>query len=147
MGAWSSSAAFDGDPQQLLGVLTEIDSIERWSPVPFRLANGEQRLRAGQRVTVEGGLLGRSVSFDVAVNRADERGLSLRARGAFEIDVDYRIDRDAGTLAASVQTRGRGPLARVLSSAANAMLSAGALERVLRQVVNEAVASAACLAA
>jgi hypothetical protein len=147
MGAWSSSAAFDGDPQRLLRVLTEIDSIERWSPVPFRLADGADRLRAGQRLVVEGVVLGRSVSFDVEVDQADERGLSLRASGAFEIDVDYRIDRAAGTVSASVGTRGRGALARVLASAANAMLSAGALERVLRRVINESNPPAACLAA
>lgn len=147
MGAWSSSAPFDGDPRRLLGVLTEIESIERWSPVPFRLAAGEGRLRVGQRVTVEGVLLGRSIRFDVEVDRADERGLSLRARGAFEMNVDYRINAAAGTVSASVQTRGRGPLSGVVASVANAMLSAGALERVLRRVVNEAVLPASPIAA
>lgn len=139
MGAWRSSAAYGGDPQQLMEVLTEVEAIERWSPVPFRLATDADRLRAGQQLTVEGAVLGRSVRFDVEVDRADERGLSLRASGAFEIDVDYRINPVAGTVSASVEKRGRGALARVLAPAANAMLSAGALERVLRRVVNEAV--------
>lgn len=85
-------------------------------------------------MSVEGGLLGRNIRFDVDIDRADDAGLTLRATGPFEIDVDYAID--VGS--ARVETRGGRPLGRLLASAANAMLSAGALERVLRRVVREA---------
>lgn len=147
MGTWTSSAVFQGDPRQLLAVLTEIESIERWSPVPFRVADGADCLRAGEQVAVEGALVGRAVRFRVDVDRADEAGISLRASGAFEIDVDYCIDREAASVVASVQARGRGALARILASVANAMLSAGALERVLDRVISEAAVASACVVA
>jgi hypothetical protein len=37
MGTWTTSAKFDGNPQALMAVLTEVEAIERWSPVPFHL--------------------------------------------------------------------------------------------------------------
>jgi hypothetical protein len=138
MGTFNSTARFDGDPEELLALLTEIEEISRWSPVPFQLAGGERRLRAGDEVFVEGGLLGRNVRFRVLVDQADERGISLRASGAFEIDVDYVIDPAASRVSARVETRGGRTFGRVLVSAANAMLSAGALERVLGRLVREA---------
>jgi hypothetical protein len=142
MGTYNSTATFDGDPRHLLSVLTELDAIERWAPVPFDLLGGRDRLNKGDELVVEGGLLGRKVRFRVEVDRADQTGLSLRASGAFEIDVDYRIDSDAAKVSARIETRARKPLARLLAGAANAMLGAGALEHVLRRVIREAALAA-----
>ena len=150
MSTFESTRTFNGDPEQMIATLTEIDAIVRWTPVPFQIADAGARLRAGDRVRVSGGLLGRTVRFDVDVDRADETGLSLRASGPFEINVDYRIDRERGHLSARVRTRARRPLGQVLASAANAMLSAGVLDRVLAQLIREAdtdSSGAMCLAA
>jgi hypothetical protein len=129
---------FDGDPRHLVAVLTELDAIERWAPVPFDLLGARERLNEGDDLVVEGSLLGRKVHFRIEIDRADQTGLSLRASGAFDIDVDYRIDLDAASVSARIETRARKPLARLLAGAANAMLGAGALEHVLRRVTREA---------
>lgn len=138
MGTWTSSATFEGDPRSLVSLLTEVDAIETWSPVPFRLSDGADSLRAGERVEVEGALLGRGVRFRIDVDQADERGISLRAKGPFEIDVDYTIEAASSTVQARVETRGGGLAAKVLASAANAMLAAGALDHALGRVVGRA---------
>lgn len=138
MGTWTSTATFEGDPQSLVTLLTEVDAIETWSPVPFRLSDGAESLRAGERVEVEGALLGRGVRFRIDVAQADERGVSLRAKGPFEIDVDYSIEAASSTVRARVETRGGGPMAKVLASAANAMLAAGALDCALGRIVGRA---------
>jgi hypothetical protein len=129
---------FDGDPQALVRVLTEIDSIESWSPVPFRLGDGVARLCAGDQLTVEGALVGRGVRFLVNVEQADDEGLRLCARGPFEIDVGYTFEPEHSNVAARVETRGGGAFTKLLASAANALLSAGALDRVLSNVVRQA---------
>ncbi len=150
MSTFESTRPFDCDPQQLIAALTEIDAIERWTPVPFHIADGADRLRAGDRVRVDGGLLGRTVRFDVQVHTANASGLSLRASGPFEIAVDYCIDSERRRLRARIQTRARRPLGQVLASAANAILGAGALEQALARLIREADADnskAMCLAA
>lgn len=138
MGTWESNTRFDGDPRRLAELLTDVEAIESWSPVPFRVEDDVASLRAGERVAVEGALLGRGVRFSVDVAQADAGGLSLRASGPFEIEVDYRIEPASSTVSARVQTRGGGPKAKLLASAANAMLAAGALDHALRRVVRQA---------
>lgn len=139
MATWISTTSFDEDPQQLGIALTEVDAIERWSPVPFRIAEERPRqLCAGAQIAVEGVLVGRGVRFDVAVERAGANGLSLRAYGPIEIDIEYIIDRDVGRLTGRVDTRGSGLLARLLLAATNALLSAGALDHALHRIVREA---------
>jgi hypothetical protein len=147
MGTWTSSATFEGDPQELMSLLTEVDAIETWSPVPFRVSDETTRLRAGERLEVEGALLGRGVRFRVDVARADEDGVSLRACGPFEIHVDYLIEASSRTVEARVETRGGGPMAKVLASAANALLAAGALDHALRRIVGAGNTAGAAVAA
>ena len=141
MGTWRSDATFEGEPRRLLAALTEVEAIEHWSPVRFHLDDGVQCLRAGEEVAVEGALLGRGVRFRVEVAQADEEGLSLHARGPFEIDVDYSIEPESCTVSARVATRGGGPKAKLLASAANAMLAAGALDHALRRLVRHATST------
>jgi hypothetical protein len=147
MGTWTSTAVYEGDPKQIIDLLTDIEAIESWSPVPFRIADGPGRLRSGDEISVEGALLGRSLSFHIDVDQANQDGLSLRARGAFEIDVDYTIDPSAARVSARVETRAGKPWGRVLASAASALLSAGTLDRCLRRIVAEATLATASLAA
>jgi hypothetical protein len=135
MGLWKSSAGFDGDPRRLISALTDVETIRRWAPVPFNVDGSGAVLQVGDDLEVSGGLLNCRVHFDVHVDRADLQGLSLRARGAFDIDVHYRIDMDAGRVDATVRTAAKGPLPRLLASAANALLSAGVLDRVLAAIV------------
>jgi hypothetical protein len=146
MTAWTSNATFEGDPQQLLDALTEIEAIERWSPVPFRVEDEIASLRGGESIGVEGVLLGRGVHFQIDVAHADDTGISLRARGPFEIDVDYTIRPDSTKVEARVETRGRGAVGRLLASAANALLSAGVLDHTLRSVMTQAAARPAPIA-
>jgi hypothetical protein len=138
MGTWTSSATFEGDPQNLVALLTEVDEIATWSPVPFRISDGADALRTGEQVEVKGALLGRGIRFRVDVDQADDQGISLRAKGPFEIDVDYRIEAASSTVQARVETRGSGPLAKALAAAANAMLAAGALDCALGRIVARA---------
>ena len=61
--------------------------------MPFELRGSAERLFAGHELAVEGAFLGRPVGFRVeASTERTAPGLSLRASGAFDIDVDYQID-------------------------------------------------------
>jgi hypothetical protein len=137
MGVWASSTKFEGDPRELAASLTRVEAIERWSPIPFKLGSHLDTLRTGEQVDVEGSLLGRGVRFSVDIRRADDHGLSLLARGPFEIGVDYAIEPASSTVSARVVTKGGGPRAKLLASAANAMLAAGALDHALRRIVGQ----------
>jgi hypothetical protein len=138
MGIWESNTNFEGDSGLLASTLTDVEAIESWSPVPFQVQDDVVSLRAGQKLAVEGALLGRGVCFTVDIAKADGAGLSLRASGPFEIDVEYCIESACRSVSARVQTRGRGPKAKLLASAANAMLAAGALDHALGRVVRHA---------
>lgn len=140
MATWVSKTRFEGDPENLVAGLTDIEAIERWAPVPFRLDSDARRLRSGDQLGVRGALLGRAVHFTVEVVQADHNGLRLRAHGPFEIDVDYQIAHASSTLSARVETRAGGPKSKLLASAANALLAAGALEHSLRRVTRQAAA-------
>ena len=139
MCTWTSNTTFDGDPRRVALALIDIDATVRWSPVPFRLINCRgRRLRRGAKPTNAGALMGRRVSCKLDVTRADRTGLSLYAKGPFEMDVNYVIDPVAAELSARVETRGGGLFAKILVSATNALLAAGALDGALQRVVQQA---------
>jgi Polyketide cyclase / dehydrase and lipid transport len=139
MGTWSTSATVDGAPEHVLGVLTDPDACERWSPVAFEV-DGARRLATGSRARVGGSIVGRRVEFDVEILEADERRLSLRAQGPIEIEARYDA-RPCGAvtcLDAEVSVRSRGGLmGRVMAGAADGLLAAGALDSALRRIADE----------
>lgn len=121
-------------------MLTEPGAIARWSPVPFRVVDPDQeRLCAGDRVTVRGELAGRGVEFLVDVAKADDGHLALTATGPIRIDVDYRVV--GGTygscLRARVGVAGSGLFGRVLARATDALLAAGALNVAVDRIAEE----------
>jgi hypothetical protein len=118
-------------------LLTEPAAIARWTPVPFELIDLDtDRLEAGSRARVRGGLAGRTLEFDVEVIAADDERLALVATGPISIDVEYALRPAAGgsDLRASVSVRGSGLIGRVLAQAADALLAAGALDRAVTRI-------------
>ena len=149
MRTWTATTTTAARPQDVLEVLTDPEACARWAPLPFDVEelNG-RRLAAGSRARVSGKLAGRRVGFDVEVNEASGRGLSLAADGAGGVpsfDVMYELAAVAGgsEVRASVSVRpSRGLAGRLLAEATSALLSAGALEAAVSRIAREAVATA-----
>jgi hypothetical protein len=141
MATWESTTQVRGEPRHIVEMLTDPDSIRRWSPIDFRVEDlpGE-RLEEGVRARVAGGIAGQRVGFDIEVIAADESGLVLRASGPIEIDVEYLIEalEDAAELRASVSVRsGGGLIGRLLSRATDGLLAAGALQNAVSRIARE----------
>jgi hypothetical protein len=126
----------------VLELLTEPDAIAEWTPVPFEIVSiADRRLRTGSRARVAGRLAGRAVEFEVVVHEASGDRLALAADGPISIDVQYVLRPVPGgsDVTASVSVEGRGLFGRVLASATEALLAAGALsvslDRLGRQLL------------
>lgn len=141
MGTWSTAATVEERPERVLEVLTDPEACDRWSPVPFRVDDlADERLATGTRARVGGSIAGRSVGFQVDILQADDRRLALRASGPIDIEARYdALPHPAGTeLKASVSVHSPGGLmGRVLTSAADALLASGALDRALARIAYE----------
>ncbi len=147
---WTATAKARATPEQLLEVLTHPEEIRRWSPVDFETGElAERRLAVGTRTKVAGRLAGVSVSFDVEVHAADAARLELSADGPIALDVRYDLTADPGgaQLTACVNVRrGRGFTGRLVASAAETLLAAGALDGATGRIVR-AAESQLCAAA
>ncbi len=127
-------------PEEVLQLLTEPDAIARWAPIPFEVLDLDtDRLEAGTRARVAGGLAGRQLEFDVEILEADDGRLSLVARGPVSIDASYQL-RPAGAgseVRASVSVCGQGVIGRVLAGAVDGLLAAGALRASVARIGRE----------
>jgi len=145
MRTWTAKTTTTAHPTALIDVLTDPDAARRWAPVAFDVDDLEgRRLRKGVRARISGRLAGQSVGFDVEVHEADERGLSLAARGPVGFDVAYQLTpTDAGSeVHASIAVHpNRGLAGRLLAEATGALLTAGALETAVSRLVREAAAA------
>jgi len=140
MKTWTATATAAAPPSAVLAVLTDPEACTRWAPVAFDVEGGHPLL-AGSSARVSGRLAGRRVGFDVAVEKADESGLALRASGPVGFDVDYRLlpHTTGSEVHARVSVRPqRGLAGRLLAEATNALLKAGALETTLSRLTREA---------
>jgi hypothetical protein len=138
---WETETTCNGTPEAVLELLTEPSAITRWSPVPFKLVDFDDRgrLRAGDRVRVCGALASRGVEFSVHVAEAQNGRLSLTATGPIRIDVEYVAIADpAGSIVrACIGVAGSGLLGRLLASATDALFRAGALRAALDRISRE----------
>jgi len=141
MSTWTAQTIVNGLPQDVLDVLTDPAAVGRWAPVDFVVEGLEgDRLIAGSRARVVGRLAGRRVGFDVEVHRADEQQLELVATGPVSFDVNYRlrpIDGGSEVEACVAVRRGRGLVGRVVASATDALLAAGALNQAVSRIARE----------
>jgi hypothetical protein len=142
MRTWETHTTIPGSPSAVLELLTEPDAIATWAPIPFEVVSLDQRrLCAGTRAQVAGRLAGRAVEFEVTVFEASGERLALAADGPISIDVQYDLRPVPGgsDVRASVSVDGRGLFGRVLASATEALLAAGALgsslDRLGRQLL------------
>jgi hypothetical protein len=151
VGTWKTCTTIDGEPRDVLGVLTDPDACRRWSPIEFDLEGAEgERLRTGTRARVAGRIAGREVGFEVRILHVDERRLALRASGPIDIEAEYDAAplADRTRLCAQVSVRGRGGLmSRLLTGATDALLAAGALDMAMARIASEAVPARSALAA
>lgn len=137
MSTWIHQMHSEGQPQDVMSLLTDADAIERWSPVPFELDGlCRGRLRAGDRVNVRGALAGAGAAFTVTVREAGPERLALTAAGPIELEVEYIVTPEAaGTrLFGSIAVTGRGLRGRVLATATDALLKAGALRLAMERI-------------
>lgn len=141
---FTATCTTTASPERVLQVLTDPKAIRDWSPVPFEvsdLAGG--RLEAGSRARVIGRLGGLGVGFDVEVQTADSARLELVARGPIGLDVRYDLAAIAAgsEVTASVSVRRGGGLSgRLVASATEALLAAGALEGAAGRIARAAEA-------
>ena len=130
------------EPAHVLQVLTDPGACGRWAPIAFTTDQTPgERLRAGSRTRLRGRIAGRSVTFEIHVVAADERGLSLRATGPVRFDVDYRLtpaERQTLIEAEITLAQTRGLTGAVIARATSAILDAGALRFALRAIAAEA---------
>jgi uncharacterized protein YndB with AHSA1/START domain len=145
---WKTTTIVPGSPADVLDLLTEPDAIAEWAPIPFEILElDDRRLRAGSRALVAGRLAGYPVEFEVSVRAASTDRLELVAEGPVKLNVEYRMrPADGGTeLEAAISVRGRGLLGRLLATATEALLAAGALgcslERLGQQGLRPALAA------
>ena len=142
MRTWDTAIRVPGSPSDVLELLTEPDAIAGWAPVPFEIVSLRgRRLVTGTRARIAGRLAGRAVEFDVTVFEASGERLTLAAHGPISIGVQYVVQAVSGgsDVRATVSVDGRGLFGRVLASATEALLAAGALraslERLGRQLL------------
>jgi hypothetical protein len=137
MRTWESQTMVPGSPSAVLNLLTEPEAIAEWAPVPFEIVSLRgRRLSTGSRARIAGRLAGRAVEFEVTVHEASGERLVLVADGPISIDVQYVLRPVAGgsDVRASVSVEGRGLFGRVLASATEALLAAGALRSSLERL-------------
>lgn len=137
MTTWTEEMWVAGMPDEILELLTEPDAIARWAPISFEVLElDDERLQAGSRARVRGGIAGRSVEFDVEIHEADDGRLSLLATGPVSIDAEYSLrPADGGSVVtASVSVSGRGLVGTVLAHATDALLAAGALRASVARI-------------
>ena len=141
MSTWTAQTTVNGLPQDVLDVLTDPAAVGRWAPVAFDVEELEgDRLVTGSRARVVGRVAGRRVGFDVLVHRADEEQLELAAVGPVSFDVNYRLRPVHGgseVEACVAVHRGRGLAGRVVASATDALLAAGALHQAVSRIARE----------
>ena len=140
MATWTTHKKMAGRPEDVMGVLTKPDAIARWAPIPFEVIdfNGD-RLLAGDRARVRGGLAGRNLEFTVDVAEASDARLALTASGPIEIGVEYVAEAipDGSNVRARVDVSGRGLIGRILAQATDALLAAGALRSAVSRIAHE----------
>jgi hypothetical protein len=140
MGTWTTHTRLQGHPEDVLEMLTRPDAIARWAPIPFEVRDLDRdRLLTGDRVRVFGLLSGQRVEFEVDVMQAQDGRLALQATGPIELEVEYvAVPTARGSeLRASVAVTGRGFIGRLLASATEAMLAAGALNTAVGRIADE----------
>jgi carbon monoxide dehydrogenase subunit G len=136
---WTATALTCAAPEAVLAALTNPDAVARWSPVAFEVEDdGTGRLRTGTRTRVSGKLAGVRVGFDVHVHCADDRQLSLSAKGPVVMDVAYDVapapDGSTAVRASVSLAKGRGLIAGLLAEATAGLLRAGALTAAVNRI-------------
>ncbi len=143
MGNWTSRTTFSGDPVRVLELLTDPEEARAWSPIEFTLDGGESaRLHTGDVMHIAGQLAGRRMSFNIEVFKASDGQLRLRATGPVEIEVEYGVvsrDDGSGELTAWIAVSSAGGLmGRLVASATDALMAAGALDATVRKIATAA---------
>lgn len=150
MGTWTASTTMYAEPGEVLAILTDPSACARWAPIPFALDRiDHDRLVAGCHARVSGSLAGQRLGFDVEVYAADADGLELTASGPVDIDVAYELRPapEGSEVHASVSVHGRGLTGRLLASATEALLAAGALNHAVARIAREAETTPTALVA
>jgi hypothetical protein len=141
---FQASRQIEAAPSQIIELLTDPAAASTWSPVEFELDDGAAgRLQTGTHMEVGGRVAGRRVSFDLSILEASRRHLNLKASGPFDVTACYEAqEAERGTeLRASVSVASRGGIrGRLVSTAAEALLAAGALEQTLERIARSAAA-------
>ena len=140
MSTWSTNRTVSGSPEAVIEVLSDPETVRRWSPIDFELEELDgNRLAAGSHARGAGRLAGRFTEFDVDVSAAGDGRFALTASGPIDIGVEYEAFA-AGTgtdVWATVSVTGRGLIGRMIAQAADALLAGGALDKALGRIARE----------
>src|ERR1700722_1985592 len=140
MRTWTTETWLAGTPDEVLAILTDPNSISRWSPLSYELLElDSERLEAGSRARVRGALSGCPLEFTVHVHEAHEGRFALLAQGPVSIDAEYLVHpaRGGSRLRASVRVGGRGLVGMTLARAADALLATGLLRMSVARLGRE----------
>jgi hypothetical protein len=140
MRTFTAHATASSDPNQVVQLLTEPDSIARWAPIPFEVVDlDRRRLYPGAIARVRGQLAGQGAEFSVHVLEVSDEGLTLVAQGPISLEVEYDVRRAhlGSAIRASVSVLGHGLVGRLLAKATEALLAAGALQSSLNRLANQ----------
>jgi hypothetical protein len=143
MSTYTATITTAASAERVLSVLTDPAEIGSWSPVPFEVEGEPGPLRAGSEARVSGSVAGLRVGFDVRVHDADASGLRLTADGPLAMDVAYglRPMPEGSEVEARVSVRrGRGLTSRLVGTATEALLAAGALDGAAGRIASAAEA-------
>jgi hypothetical protein len=140
MKTWTTETWLAGTPDEVLAILTDPNSISRWSPLSYELLELDgERLETGSRARVRGALSGCPLEFTVHVHEAHDGRFALLAQGPVSIDAEYLMHPAPGgsRLRASVRVGGRGIVGIALARAADALLAAGLLRTSVARLARE----------
>lgn len=139
--AFTASEHIAAPPARVLAVLSDPEAVRRWFPLPCAFEEDVDRLRAGEVYKTSGRLAGRSLRAELSVLEADESHIAVRLSGPVIFDLTALLTPAGAGTDAEIRAwvhSGGGLSGKLLTSAASALLLAGALTHTVAAIRAEA---------
>jgi len=125
-------------PAEVRRVLTNLDEIHRWFPLPFDVIGPHKpQLRVGQVVQARGKLAGKTVDTSIKVLENTPKRVHVQLQGPVIFTVDARLAPEKKGCQAQVSiscASGGGLKGHILNAAAQAVLAGGGLNYAISHV-------------
>src|ERR1017187_9751305 len=116
---------FAASPATMLKVLTRIDDIRSWFPLPFDvIGEHDGELRVGKVLCARGRLAGKTVNASWELLESSKKHVHVRLSGPITFGVDIHLKphgRDGCVATADVYCSGNGVGGHILATAAHAI--------------------------